>query len=47
MKDQFSDNEFYRGVKSVMTIHNLKFQGVWDVKTVRNITGLPAYLFHQ
>ena len=45
LKDQFSDNEFYRGIKSVMTIHNLKFQGVWDVKTVRNITGLPAYYF--
>ena len=38
-------DEFYRGIKSVMTIHNLKFQGVWDVKTVQNITGLPAYYF--
>lgn len=28
-----------------MTIHNLKFQGIWDVKSVRNITGLPAYYF--
>ena len=32
-------------MKSVITIHNLKFQGVWDVKTVRDITGLPAYYF--
>ena len=38
-------NEFYRGIKSVMTIHNLKFQGVWDKKTVRDITGLPDYYF--
>lgn len=45
LKDRFSDNEFYRGIKSVMTIHNLKFQGIWDVKSVRNITGLPAYYF--
>ena len=37
--------EYYRGIKSVMTIHNLKFQGVWDTKTVRNITGLPEYYF--
>ncbi len=22
-------------MKSIITIHNLKFQGVWDVKTVR------------
>ncbi len=41
----FQDNEFYRGIKTVMTIHNLKFQGVWDVKTIRDITGLPDYFF--
>jgi starch synthase len=28
-----------------MTIHNLKFQGVWDVKTVKDITGLSDYYF--
>ncbi len=28
-----------------MTIHNLKFQGVWDVKTVKEITGLSDYYF--
>ena len=37
--------EYYRGIKTVMTIHNLKFQGVWDTKTVRGITGLPEYYF--
>ena len=37
--------EYYRGIKSVMTIHNLKFQGVWDTKTVRDITELPEYYF--
>ena len=36
----FQDNDFYRGVKTVMTIHNLKFQGVWDVKTMKDIVGL-------
>ena len=38
-------NEFFRGIKTVMTIHNLKFQGIWDTKTVKDITGLPAYYF--
>ena len=28
-----------------MTIHNLKFQGKWDVKDVQAITGLPDYYF--
>ena len=37
--------EFYRGIKTIMTIHNLKFQGVWDRKTVQDITGLPDYYF--
>ncbi|MCD8075818.1 MAG: glycogen synthase GlgA [Lachnospiraceae bacterium] len=45
LKDRFQDGDFYRGIKSVITIHNLKFQGVWDVKTVRDITGLSADYF--
>ncbi len=45
LKDKFHEGEFFRDIKSVLTIHNLKFQGVWDVKTVRDITGLPAYYF--
>ena len=38
-------DEFYNHMKTIMTIHNLKFQGVWDLKTVQNITGLPSYYF--
>ena len=38
-------NEYYRGIKTIMTIHNLKFQGTWDTKRVRDITGLPQYYF--
>ena len=45
LKERFQGNEFYRGMKTVITIHNLKFQGKWDVKTVQNITGLPGYFF--
>ncbi len=45
MKERFQGNEFFRGIKTVMTIHNLKFQGKWDVKTVKSITGLPDYFF--
>ncbi len=45
LKDLFSNDEFYAGIKSIMTIHNLKFQGVWDLKTVKDVTGLSDYYF--
>lgn len=47
LKERFQGSDFYRGIKSVMTIHNLKFQGVWDVKLIKNITGLSDYFFTQ
>ena len=41
----FATNPFYSGTKSIMTIHNLKFQGKWSIEDVRNITGLSNYYF--
>ena len=45
LKERFQGNEFYQGMKSVMTIHNLKFQGRYGVKEVQSITGLSDYFF--
>ena len=45
LKDKFHEGEFFRNMKSVITIHNLKFQGVWDVKTIQRLSGLPDYYF--
>ncbi len=45
LKTEFAGSDFFRGIKSIMTIHNLKFQGVWDVKTIQGLSGLPAQLF--
>ena len=47
LNERFQGNPFYRGIKTVMTIHNLKFQGVWNAETIQTITGLPGYYFTQ
>ena len=41
LKERFHEGEFYRDMKSIMTIHNLKFQGIYDMKTIKDVTGLP------
>ena len=45
LKNKFSADSFYRDIKTVMTIHNLRFQGLWGKNDVMKITGLPEYLF--
>lgn len=45
LKTMFQDNPFYWNIKVIMTIHNLRFQGIWDIKTLRKITGLSQDLF--
>lgn len=45
LKERFAGGEFYRGIKSVMTIHNLKFQGIYDIKTIKRITDLDGSFF--
>ncbi|MDO5560734.1 MAG: glycogen synthase GlgA [Oscillospiraceae bacterium] len=45
LKSLYADNPFYFGTKTVMTIHNLRFQGIWDIKTFEYNTDLPGYMF--
>ncbi len=45
LRTLFRENSFFWGIKSMMTIHNLKFQGIWDIKTFRYLTAFPEYVF--
>ena len=45
LKDRFAGGEFFRSIRSVFTIHNLRFQGVWDLKTIKRFTELSDYYF--
>lgn len=45
LRTLYQNNDFYRGTKAIMTIHNLKFQGVWDIEHFRYHTGLPEYIY--
>ncbi|RZS93057.1 glycogen synthase GlgA [Cuneatibacter caecimuris] len=45
LNDSFQGDPFFQGIKTVMTIHNLRFQGTWNVETIKNMTGLSDYYF--
>ena len=45
LKNEFQGDMFFWGMKSIMTIHNLKFQGIWDKKTIQGFTGFGSDMF--
>ena len=47
LNDAFQSNPFYQNIKTVMTIHNLRFQGIYDRKMIQYWSGLPDYVFNK
>ncbi len=46
LRTSFSDTDVGRAI-AVLTIHNLRFQGVYDRKMIQYWSGLPDYVFNK
>lgn len=45
LKNEFASDLFYASIKTVITIHNLRFQGTWSIPEIKRMTGLSDDLF--
>ena len=43
LHDSFQNNSFYWNIQSIMTIHNLRFQGIYNKKIIQEMAGLSTY----
>ncbi|MGN0482859.1 MAG: glycogen synthase GlgA [Lachnospiraceae bacterium] len=45
LQTEFKKDPFYANIKTIFTIHNIRYQGRWELGAVKNITGLPDSCF--
>lgn len=41
------ENTRLTGAKTILTIHNLRFQGIYNIPTIKYWSGLPDYVFNK
>ena len=46
LRTQFVNTKL-TAAKTILTIHNLRFQGIYDIPTIRYWSGLPDYVFNK
>ncbi len=45
LREMYSGDPYFARIKTIMTIHNLKFQGITDIPRMKDITGLGDHVF--
>lgn len=45
LKNVYENREEYRNIRTVFSIHNIRFQGRWMIPNIKDVTGLPDHLF--
>lgn len=46
LKENYENNSFYHGIKTVFTIHNLRYQGIYSKSVLSDLLSLNESYFH-